>query len=48
MNEGHITFSQINPELDLKIINGNLINPNEVDESLPFGISEFLRLPIFN
>ena len=26
----------------------NVIDPDEVDESLPFGISEFERLPIFN
>ena len=32
----------------MRKINGSFIDPNEVDETLPFGIPEFESLPIFN
>ena len=48
MDDGNISFQKITPEIEKRIINGKLINPDELDESFPFGVSEFLRLPQLN
>ena len=31
MNDDKDSLSQINSEMEMRLINGNLINPNEVD-----------------
>ena len=48
MNDGHVSFRKFNPEIEMRIINGSLTDQNEVDESLPSGIKEFVSLPILN
>jgi hypothetical protein len=41
MNDGHVSFRKYDGLFRPRIINGKIINPDDIDESFPFGVAEF-------